>query len=151
MNNYSAILSNQTVLSFKWQRTDGGEVLEHHIEALNEKALDRINEMISEGFVEGELIDNIRMTDDDPEAGVSYSGSWKSEIARCEVLEEDELAYVKAGGGVCPNCKSENIEGRHIDADGPQAFQKVGCLDCGTEWKDVYRLAGYTDLEIGDE
>lgn len=67
-------------------------------------------------------------------------------------VQQDPLSsqeYLQKGGGICPECRSDQIEGGAIDVDGPTASQSVGCNDCGAEWKDVYHLAGYTDLVAG--
>lgn len=58
-------------------------------------------------------------------------------------------AYLAKGGGVCPNCRSDQIEGGSIGVDGPVAVQPVVCNDCDAQWNDVYHLAGYTDLVAG--
>jgi len=50
-----------------------GRYHEHLIESGFAKAV----EMIKEGFVEGELSDNIRAFISDPEDGVNFSGYWK--------------------------------------------------------------------------
>lgn len=47
--------------------------LNSHLDALNESAMERITECLKEGYVSGELIDNIYMDDED---GVEYSGWW---------------------------------------------------------------------------
>ncbi|MFA7219007.1 MAG: hypothetical protein WC119_00580 [Synergistaceae bacterium] len=49
---------------------------EHYV-ALEESAEKRIHEMMDEGYLSGELNDNIRMTDDDPEDGIEYKGWWE--------------------------------------------------------------------------
>jgi len=55
--------------------------------------------------------------------------------------------YVSTGGNVCPSCESRRIEGEHVEAEGATASQSVQCLDCGANWKDLYILKGYLDLE----
>jgi len=57
--------------------------------------------------------------------------------------------YVAKGGGVCPVCGSDQVEGGSIDVDGPSAAQSVSCNDCNAEWKDIYQLTGYADLVSG--
>lgn len=55
--------------------------------------------------------------------------------------------YVAKGGGVCPVCKSTQIEGGSIQVDGPGAWQGVRCLECEATWNDLYALKGYAELE----
>lgn len=65
--------------SYQWWRAEEyTKVKPEHETALEESAKTRIAEMVKLGMVEGQLIENIRMTDDDPEEGVSYLGYWKS-------------------------------------------------------------------------
>lgn len=68
------------VITYEWWREDAdtgrGEILAHHKEALAETALSVIGVKASEGFVEGELNDNVLMAGDDSEEGVSYRGYW---------------------------------------------------------------------------
>ena len=52
-------------------------------------------------------------------------------------------AYVKKGGGVCPLCQGNQIEGGYIEVDGSGASQEVSCQDCQAEWMDYYRLVSY--------
>lgn len=49
-------------------------------------------------------------------------------------------------GNNCPHCGSDNIEGEHLEADGPSAFSNVTCKDCHAEWKEVYELVGYEPI-----
>lgn len=44
--------------------------------------------------------------------------------------------------GECPFCKSINIEGDSFDMDSCTAWQKVYCIDCNKEWKEIYTLSG---------
>ena len=57
-----------------------------------------------------------------------------------------DAEYVAKGGGVCPKCGSDQVERDAVDVDGPSASQKVWCLNCDAEWRDVYQLSGYTDF-----
>lgn len=52
------------------------EIKEKHQEALEEKAMERVVDMISEGYTSGELCDNVRMDDEDGENGIAYGGWW---------------------------------------------------------------------------
>lgn len=51
-------------------------------------------------------------------------------------------AYVQEGGHRCPFCGSEELDPGKMQADGPIAWQKVTCEDCGREWIDEYSLTG---------
>lgn len=64
-------------IAYRWWRPGKKLVKPEHVEALEEAAMDRIREQMAEGCTSGELNDNIRMTDDDPEDGVEYSGHWE--------------------------------------------------------------------------
>ena len=52
--------------------------------------------------------------------------------------------YVKEGGGFCPYCGSQDIEGGSLDFDGG-VYQKMGCNECDETWVDAYRLANVLD------
>lgn len=58
------------------------------------------------------------------------------------VLRTAEDLYVFEGGGQCPSCKSTDMDGGNLDADGAHVFQKILCNDCGAEWDDRYKLEG---------
>ncbi|MFA7218997.1 MAG: hypothetical protein WC119_00530 [Synergistaceae bacterium] len=62
--------------TYRWWREDGKDIVPEHIEALQETALKHIGEKIAEGYVEGELTDNIHMIGSDPEDGIYYRGYW---------------------------------------------------------------------------
>lgn len=49
--------------------------------------------------------------------------------------------YIQQGGGFCPTCRSEQIEGDSVDFDGPNCIQRMRCLDCDAEWSDIYVLS----------
>jgi hypothetical protein len=49
--------------------------------------------------------------------------------------------YVDAGGGFCPSCRSEQIEGDSVDFDGGYCTQRMWCLECDAVWYDVYTLS----------
>ena len=48
--------------------------------------------------------------------------------------------YVKAGGGYCPYCGSEEYEGGSLDFEGGGIYQNVRCLKCDSDWVDSYTL-----------
>ena len=43
----------------------------------------------------------------------------------------------------CPDCDSDEIEGKSITIEANQASQDVYCQNCGLEWTDFYVLDGY--------
>jgi hypothetical protein len=69
-------IERKKLITYRWWRNEG-EIKPEHIPALEERADDRIAEMLKEGYTSGELNDHIRMTDDDPEDGVEYQGWWE--------------------------------------------------------------------------
>lgn len=54
-----------------------GNISEAHLEALDESGMERALEMVKQGYVEGELHDNIHILDTDPKDGVEYTGYWR--------------------------------------------------------------------------
>ena len=64
-------------ITYRWWKEDDSEINPEHAEALEESAQERITAMIKEGYTGGELCDNVRMHDTDPEDGVEYSGWWE--------------------------------------------------------------------------
>lgn len=59
--------------------------------------------------------------------------------------------YVGKGGCVCPVCQSEDISGEHIEVDAGGAWQEINCGNCGATWNDVYKLVGYSELEVPED
>ena len=51
--------------------------------------------------------------------------------------------HIENGGGNCPKCDSDQIEGRNISIDNGFANQKMSCLDCDAEWIDFYHLTSF--------
>jgi len=75
--------AKKITIGYRWCRPNGEDIIQNHIEALDETATERINEMMSQGFVAGQLHDNIHMTDSDVEngeQGIEYKGWWGTEI-----------------------------------------------------------------------
>jgi hypothetical protein len=70
-------------LTYRWWRDDKQSINFAHIHALAESADKHMFDMMAKGYTSGELIDNIRMTDDDPPEGVEYSGYWEVVEAPC--------------------------------------------------------------------
>lgn len=71
-------MEKKITITFSWwnETHDAGVIHERHLEALEESAIERIQKMWNEGYTSGDLHDNVRMTDDDGEDGIEYSGWW---------------------------------------------------------------------------
>lgn len=80
-------LDKTIVIHYRWWRDCDGDdsIKPEHVEALEERAMDRIKEMMEEGYSSGELLDNIRMSDEDGEDGIEYTGWWH--IEEWDVME----------------------------------------------------------------
>lgn len=61
---------------------------------------------------------------------------------KTKLTANDEKDYVKKGFAHCPFCKSSDIDGESVNIDGKTAIQDIGCLNCGAQWTDVYKLTG---------
>ena len=72
-------MKRKITITYRWWRTDGKAIKPAHVEALEERAEEQVQEMMGKGCREGELTDNIHMTDHDPEDGVGYEGFWQVE------------------------------------------------------------------------
>lgn len=70
-------LERSKLTTYRWWRSGGQDIKPEHVPALEERADERIAEMLTEGYSSGELNDNIHMTEDDPEDGIEYSGWWE--------------------------------------------------------------------------
>lgn len=69
-------LEGKMIVTYRWWRSGGREIVSDHVDALNKSALDRIMPLLSEGYVQGELYNDTRMTDDDKNGAV-YLGWWE--------------------------------------------------------------------------
>lgn len=72
-----AQIEREVKITYRWWNDDRSEIKPNHIEALEESAMERITKMMGEGYTAGELNDNIRMDDDDPDDGIPYKGWWE--------------------------------------------------------------------------
>ena len=50
----------------------------------------------------------------------------------------------------CPFCGSHEIAGGDINAEHDEAWQTVGCNDCGEKWQEIYRRTT-TDVTCGGD
>ena len=76
-------MKRKLTIEYHWNLSDFDDnVKPEVIEALEESAVEKIMKMIGEGYYQGELNDNMRLFDDDPEDGFNYYGWWsvKKEI-----------------------------------------------------------------------
>lgn len=68
------------------------------------------------------------------------------EAVRCEDGHAglDELNAMGRYSGVgCPDCGPDtDVEGDHVEIDGPAARQEVTCSECGRAWINRYRFNG---------
>mgnify|MGYP001566593834 FL=1 len=65
-------------ITYRWWRDDEKEIDTRHAEALEETAQNMIFQMMIEGYMSGELNDNVHMNDNDPKDGVTYNGWWEA-------------------------------------------------------------------------
>ena len=64
-------------ITYRWWNDSLNKIDPGHAEALEETACDLIPKQMAEGFICGELWDNIKMYESDPEEGISYKGWWE--------------------------------------------------------------------------
>lgn len=74
-------MERELKIKYVWNRVnendDNVQVLKHHEEYLEESAMERITQMILQGYSAGELSDNIVAQDDEDET--EYRGWWSVE------------------------------------------------------------------------
>lgn len=73
-------LERSYTVNFRWWRDDNQPIRDLHVEALEEKAWERIGQQIPEGYTCGELIDHVHCDDQDPEDGQTYHGWWELKV-----------------------------------------------------------------------
>jgi hypothetical protein len=59
-----------------WNADDRSEPKRAHKEELVESALKKVPGMILEGYTSGQLLENLCVSDKDPNEGVNYQGAW---------------------------------------------------------------------------
>jgi hypothetical protein len=64
------------------------------------------------------------------------------------ITPEKKKEYIRAGGSFCLNCGSGNISAGRIESEGREAWGQVVCHDCGSAWKDIFRLIGVDDIRL---
>lgn len=70
-------LERSKLITYRWWRSGKLKINPDHVPTLEEKADERIAEMMAQGFTSGELHDHIHMTAKDPENSIEYSGYWE--------------------------------------------------------------------------
>lgn len=61
-----------------------------------------------------------------------------------------QAEYRKNSGCICPVCRGKDVTGESPEVDGSAIWANVSCEDCGAYWTDYYKLAGYDNLEKGN-
>ncbi len=52
----------------------------------------------------------------------------------------------------CPHCGAHEVHAfQMVDLRGAEVAQPVECGSCGAEWREVWRLVGYVNLEAPKE
>lgn len=76
-------IERQITITYRWWRLDHKPIKPVHIEALDEKATERIQDMMDQGRTSGTLVDNICMSND-PSEGIEYTGYWETKTEKTE-------------------------------------------------------------------
>jgi len=63
-------ITKKITTEYHLHRTDGKDIPDEHVQELQDKAYDRINQMTSDGYTEGELCEVIGLYD------IEYRGWW---------------------------------------------------------------------------
>ena len=58
------------------------------------------------------------------------------------LTKTQKKTYVKQGGGACPFCGSDSIEGDSYEHGEGFISQRVDCTECRCYWFDEYTLSG---------
>ena len=69
-------MKKKIIIRYNWINENDTDIKKSHLEALEETAMNRIFEQCQEGYTSGELIDCVRMGEEDGEEGIEYSGWW---------------------------------------------------------------------------
>jgi hypothetical protein len=75
-------MKKQIKINYHWECNESIEIPDKHKDALKEDAVNRIFEMIKEGYNSGELHTSVRygkdvVIEEDEEDGLTYSGYWE--------------------------------------------------------------------------
>jgi hypothetical protein len=64
---------------------------------------------------------------------------------KTELAPEGCQQHVTSGGGVCPFCGHDDVEGEDVTTGGGEASQEMSCPACNAAWVDTYTL---TDIQV---
>lgn len=107
-------MKRRITIDFNWWTDDKKDIDPEVQEILEQKALEHIKEMWGQGFTQGELNENIRMTVAEPKFGIDYRGHWSLttenppvEPVPCTIVEltpdeaknKMDLVYLEAESG----------------------------------------------------
>lgn len=107
-------MKRKLVIEYNWRRSDGQDIPEKHIEALEESAWHRVVEMAEGGYTSGELNGSIRVSDGDPEDGVHYRGHWALNVAQSDA---DPRVLVVVSGGIADPVYDKGVDVEVFDRD----------------------------------
>ena len=63
------------------------------------------------------------------------------------LTKKQQKQYLK-NSGFCPFCKSKDIQGEDINADGNTMSQEIRCNNCDKSWQDIYTLTNVLDYDF---
>lgn len=74
-------MNKKLTIHYKWECNEGIDIPKEHEEALEEDAVNRVFEMMKDGYYNGELHSSVRfgkdiVPDEDESDGLTYSGWW---------------------------------------------------------------------------
>ena len=73
-----------------------------------------------------------------------------AEVLAATKIGQDE--HVRMCGNQCPHCQSRMVSAvSEFQVDGGEGWQAVACMDCGSEWTDLWKLTGYRLHMKGDK
>jgi Zn ribbon nucleic-acid-binding protein len=64
-----------------------------------------------------------------------------------KLSDEQKRKYLSSGGARCPYCGSEDIQGESVQIEEGAAVQEVSCIDCDSQWYDIYKLVNVEGVE----
>ena len=76
-----------------------------------------------------------------------YHPSWGD---RKKLSGKMDLKHVRNLGRSCPYCESENLSGEDREFNAGTATLEVRCVDCGAQYKEIYRLVDVIFIDKSD-
>ena len=60
--------------------------------------------------------------------------------------------HLDRAGLDCPNCHASRTAESfgYFETEGLDGGQSAICVECDAEWVDLYKLVGYTDLDLAE-